>query len=183
MQLQRSYDMNQDLSIKIKTISELQKSLENVYLSIEGTLSPQQNSKGKTYMWLSALILTALATLFNHYDKMSMITATIGALAGLLSLFALLACLYVLFKFELFVTWSQEKMYAKLYQHKVISQESDLNNRIEMICNFSDMIDDFFSKIILKRGRYLGIIACLLMASVILSVMCFVMFILQGGHF
>ena len=175
--------MNQDLSIKIKTISELQKSLENVYLSIEGTLSPQQNSKGKTYMWLSTLILTALAAVFNHYDEMSVITAVIGALAALLSLLSLLACLYVLYKFELFVTWSQEAMYAKLYKRKVISPESDLNCHIEMLCEYSEMIDDCFSKIIIKRCRALGFITWLLMASVILSVICFVMFILQGGHF
>lgn len=131
-----------DTKISIEMINEIHKTTDRaleLWRHVAQFSYEHQFSLAKHYQWLNITFLTACAAIYAEFIKSNpnLSYLEIVCFAALLSLLSLLACLYVLYKFELFVTWSQEAMYAKLYKRKVISPESDLNCHIEMLCEYS----------------------------------------------
>lgn len=169
-------------SLQRELSKDFQGSLEQIYLTLERNTCAQQLNKGKTFMWLSTLILTAVVALFQNLWIMPMTSIVFGAISGGLAAISLILCLFVLIKFENIRTLLNGVEYMKnCAEIKIYSQETDLKIRNEILDEYTYFIQCYLDEIITPRGVWLGYIVYSLMGAICSGIFSYVWMLLKGG--
>lgn len=165
----------------LNTMVELQHYLENYYYYLQRDIGEQQMSKGKTFMWLSSLILTALLALCKYLPQLHISSVILGTLSALSAVMALFICLYVLARYETSFNWDKEMYVANIYKKGKVTPERDLELRHFCIEDYQEMIKFIQTSVIDKRANCLKYSVYFISASIVFGLLSFILFVLLGG--
>lgn len=175
-------DKSSQTSLQRELAKDFQGSLEQIYLTLERNTSAQQLTKGKTFMWLSALILTGVAALFKNPFIMPRASIITGAISGIFATIAILLCLYILIRFEEIWTWKNGVKYMnRCADNKAYSLEADLKIRNEVLERYTYFVQCYLDEIITPRGVWLSYVGYLLIGSITSGIFSYCWMLMQGG--